>query len=153
MVAAPRYFTGAPDRMLNGVVLSLQLHSGENRSFTRFSMRPGLPLHSTLFGLVQSAAQYLASQSFNQEAFDRLSIGLTLLDNPMLHGTVGDPHLAGFEPARRAFLSWNATRPASSSTRTKTLKQCSMKLRAKPRSVNQQRPECIASQQSAVSRD
>ena len=36
--------------------------------------------------------------------FNSLSFGLALLSDPVLHGTVADPDLAGFDPKKRALL-------------------------------------------------
>jgi AmmeMemoRadiSam system protein B len=103
--AAPHYFVGAADGMLNGVVVLVQQPgSNEVRSFSRLSLRPGLPLQSTLFSLVQSAAHYLAGQRIAAEAVGGMGVALTFLHDPVLHGTVADPHLAGFDPRQRAFL-------------------------------------------------
>jgi AmmeMemoRadiSam system radical SAM enzyme/AmmeMemoRadiSam system protein B/AmmeMemoRadiSam system protein A len=104
--AAPRYFVGAPDGRLNGVVLQVQrLGSEELRSFTRLSLRPGLALQATLFGLVQAAAQYLGPGAINPQVLDTLPLGLTLLHDPVLCGSVAQPHLAGFDPQQRALLA------------------------------------------------
>jgi AmmeMemoRadiSam system protein B len=103
--AVPHYFLGAPDGMFNGVVLFVQRPgSNEVRTFSRFSLRPGLALQATLFGLVQAAAQYLASQGVSPEVLGNVPLGLTLLYDPVLHGTVAEPHLAGFDPRQRAVL-------------------------------------------------
>jgi AmmeMemoRadiSam system protein B/uncharacterized protein (TIGR00296 family) len=103
--AAPRYFGGAPDGMLAGVVLLLHRPgTREVRSFSRLSLRPGVPLHATLFSLLQSAAQYLAWQGVTPEALPSVQLGLVLLHDPVLHGTVAEPHAAGFDPARRVLL-------------------------------------------------
>jgi AmmeMemoRadiSam system radical SAM enzyme/AmmeMemoRadiSam system protein B/AmmeMemoRadiSam system protein A len=101
--AAPRYFAGAPDGRLNGVVLLVQRPgSDEVRSFSRTSLRPGLALQATLFGLVQSAAQYLGPIS--PAVLDTLPLGLTLLHDPVLCGSVAQAHLADFDPLERALL-------------------------------------------------
>jgi pyruvate formate lyase activating enzyme len=103
--AVPHYFLGAPDGTLHGVALFVQRPgSDEVRSFSRLSLRPGLALQATLFGLVQTAAQYLARQGVHPEAVGNLPVGLMLLHDPVLHGTVADPHLAGLDPAERALL-------------------------------------------------
>ena len=58
-----------------------------------------------LLGLVQNAAQFLASTpGLTMQDMESLPIGLALLHDPNLHGTVADPQLAGFEPRRRAIL-------------------------------------------------
>lgn len=99
------YFWGAPDGTVNGVILGLHLPgAAEATHFSQFSLRPGVPLQATLFALVQAAAQNLAGQRITQEAFNGLRLGVTFLHDPVLHGTVADPHLAGLEPQHRAVL-------------------------------------------------
>jgi AmmeMemoRadiSam system radical SAM enzyme/AmmeMemoRadiSam system protein B/AmmeMemoRadiSam system protein A len=103
--AAPHYFMGAPDGMLNGVVLFVQRPGSKDvRSFSRISLRPGLALQATLFGLVQAGAQNLAAQAINLQAVADAPVGLALLHDPVLHGTVKEPHLEGFDPTTRSFL-------------------------------------------------
>jgi AmmeMemoRadiSam system protein B/AmmeMemoRadiSam system protein A len=103
--AAPHYFFGLPDGTVNGVALVVQ-RPGTNEAvtFSRFSLRPGVALQATLFNLVQTAAQYLAAQGVGADALAGVPVGLALLHDPVLHGTVADPHLGGFDPARRALL-------------------------------------------------
>ena len=85
--------------MLSGVVLSVQLPgTNEVLTFSRLSLRPGLALQATLFGLVQSAAQILARRGTPLQVLETLPLGLALLHDPVLHGTVAEPHLAGLEP-------------------------------------------------------
>jgi AmmeMemoRadiSam system radical SAM enzyme/AmmeMemoRadiSam system protein B/AmmeMemoRadiSam system protein A len=103
--AVPPCFVGAADGTVNGLVLSLHHEQiQEAQSFSKFSLRPGLPLQATLFSLVQSAAQFLGSQGISPEELDALQIGVTVLHDPVLHGTVADPYLAGFDPQQRALL-------------------------------------------------
>ena len=78
--------------------------SREVASFHQLSLRQPLALQATLFSLVQGAAQHLASQGITPQVFDSLSFGLALLTEPMLHGTVADVDLAGFDPKKRALL-------------------------------------------------
>jgi AmmeMemoRadiSam system radical SAM enzyme/AmmeMemoRadiSam system protein B/AmmeMemoRadiSam system protein A len=104
--AMPSYYlAGAPDGTVNGLVLTLS-QPGDNQAlhFSQMSLRPGVPLQATLFGLVQAAAQSLASQGLAPEVLRNLQVGLTVLHDPALHGTVADPHLAGLDPQRRAAL-------------------------------------------------
>jgi AmmeMemoRadiSam system protein B/AmmeMemoRadiSam system radical SAM enzyme/AmmeMemoRadiSam system protein A len=102
--AVPHYFGNTPDGMVNGVIVSMQQAGGNDvQSLTRFSLRQGMPLHATLFSLVQSAAQSLSSQPSGL-SLDGLQIGLSFLHDPVLHGTVGDPHLAGFDSGERILI-------------------------------------------------
>jgi AmmeMemoRadiSam system protein B len=63
-----------------------------------------MALQATLFSLVQAAAQHLAARGATAETVDGLGVGLALLYDPVLHGTVAEPHLAGLEPRGRAVL-------------------------------------------------
>jgi AmmeMemoRadiSam system protein B/AmmeMemoRadiSam system radical SAM enzyme/AmmeMemoRadiSam system protein A len=104
--AMPSYYYGAaPDGTVTGAVLTLS-QPGEPQAlhFSQLSLRPGLPLQATLFGLTQAAAQALAAQRLAPEVLRTLQVGLTVLHDPILHGTVADPHLAGLDPHHRAAL-------------------------------------------------
>jgi AmmeMemoRadiSam system protein B/AmmeMemoRadiSam system radical SAM enzyme/AmmeMemoRadiSam system protein A len=104
--ATPAYYVwGAPDGMVNGLILSLRRpDNSEVIHFSQFSLRPGLPLQATVFSLAQAAAQTLGALGVPPEAVETMPLGLTLLHDPILHGTVADPHLAGFDPRHRAVL-------------------------------------------------
>ncbi len=93
------YLFGAPDGEVSGVVLALQ-HAGGARVFCQLSLRPGLPLQSTLFALCQSAAQVVAAEPGLAQA----RVGVTIMHDPVLLGTVAEHDLAGVDPAHRAFL-------------------------------------------------
>jgi AmmeMemoRadiSam system radical SAM enzyme/AmmeMemoRadiSam system protein B/AmmeMemoRadiSam system protein A len=99
------YFWGAPDGTVNGLVLSLHLPGAADVShFSQFSLRPGVPLQATLFSLVEAAARHLAAQRPRPDQFQGLQVGLVVLHDPVLHGTVADPHLADLDPRYRALL-------------------------------------------------
>jgi AmmeMemoRadiSam system protein B/AmmeMemoRadiSam system protein A len=104
--ATPNYYLwGAADGLVNGVVLTLQhRQTGEALYFSQFSLRPGVPLQATLYGIAQAAGQHLTARGAGPEAIDVLQVGLTLLHDPVLHGTIADPHLAGFHPEQRALM-------------------------------------------------
>ncbi len=58
--ATPNYFLlGAPDGNVSGAILTIQLgqDAARVRHFCELSLRPGLPLQSTLYAMCQSAAQ------------------------------------------------------------------------------------------------
>jgi AmmeMemoRadiSam system protein B/AmmeMemoRadiSam system protein A len=104
--ATPNFYVwGAPDGTVSALVLTvLRSDTGEALHLSQTSLRPGLPLQSTLFALVQAAAQALAARRITADGFNAVHIGVTLLYEPMLHGTVANPHLAGLDPRRRAAL-------------------------------------------------
>jgi AmmeMemoRadiSam system radical SAM enzyme/AmmeMemoRadiSam system protein B/AmmeMemoRadiSam system protein A len=100
------YFAGAPDGNVNGVILSVQTPrdggTPETTHFCQLSLRPGLPLQSTLFTLSQHAARLLASMP--AEVVPAVRLRVSLLHDPMLHGTALETDLDGFDPRHRAFL-------------------------------------------------
>jgi AmmeMemoRadiSam system protein B len=107
--STPNYYqTGAPDGNVAGVILTLErsVHDGarDQAHFCQVSLRPGVALQSTLFTLCQTAAQMLASTWMANGAQPAIEIGVTVLHDPMLHGTVGDPDLAGVDPRQRALM-------------------------------------------------
>lgn len=102
----PSYFLmGAADGNVNGVVLSLRRpQATEPLVISQLSLRHGLPLQSTLFQLTQTAAQHLTAEPGATGALSGIETGVGILHDPVPHGTVADPHLAGFDPKHRAVL-------------------------------------------------
>src|SRR5262249_45349530 len=109
----PNYYCfGAPDGTVSGVILILRglpsaahpTGDGEAQHFCQISLRPGVPLQSTLSALSRDAAQALPSRRLPAEAFADVRLDVVVLHDPALHGTVADPDLAGVEPRRRALL-------------------------------------------------
>jgi AmmeMemoRadiSam system protein B len=72
--------------------------------FFQFSLRPGLPLQSTLFSLCRACSQTLAGLNLDQEQLEALNVDLVVLSDASMHGTLRDPDLAGIEPSRRAVM-------------------------------------------------
>jgi AmmeMemoRadiSam system protein B/AmmeMemoRadiSam system protein A len=104
--ATPNYYLfGVSDGHVSGAILVVRRQrSRPTLTFSQISLRPGMPLQSTLFTLAQTAAQALANQGSDAEELDALEVGVTVLHDPAMHGTVADPHLAGLESERRAVL-------------------------------------------------
>ncbi len=98
------YLPGAADANVCGVVLTLARPDRDPLHCSQLSLRHGLPLQATLFTLTQAAAQQLAAERPTAQTVADLRAGVSLLSDPMLHGTVGDPHLAGLDPRHRAVL-------------------------------------------------
>ena len=99
----PNYYVfGASDGNVTGLALTLHLGQGrEPHHFVQISMRPGVPLQATLFPLCEQAAQVLRSSNAR---LDSIRVGLTVLNDPAMHGNVRQPDLRGVEPERRALL-------------------------------------------------
>jgi AmmeMemoRadiSam system protein B len=102
--ATPSYYIpGVSDGTVHGLALTLKPQASPHIHFFRLSMRPGMPLQSTLFGVTQSAADALRSGQIRASS-GNLSLGVAILYDPAMHGTVDDPDLRGIDPARRALL-------------------------------------------------
>jgi AmmeMemoRadiSam system radical SAM enzyme/AmmeMemoRadiSam system protein B/AmmeMemoRadiSam system protein A len=105
-VSTPSYYSGgAPDGNLSGVIISVSVPGGTGeQSLGQISLRPGVPLQSTLNALANSVAQSLAAQRISREMLYDLKIDILLLHDAALHGTIADPHLDGLDPRHRAIL-------------------------------------------------
>jgi AmmeMemoRadiSam system protein B/AmmeMemoRadiSam system protein A len=104
--ATPNYYlTGVPDGTVNGIVARVHTR-GNNDGFSQLqiSLRPGIPLQSSLFALAQATVQKLAAQGFPAQRLDDLEVDLTVFCDPAMHGTVAKPDLRGLDSKRRALL-------------------------------------------------
>ena len=107
------YAVQAPDGMVNAISLAVRHADGPDLvRLSRLSLRPGLPLQATLFGLVEQAAKKLDPGTVEDDALGGLRVDLAVMWDPAMHGTVRDPDLRGFDPAGRALLVREGTRTA-----------------------------------------
>ncbi len=94
------YAPDAPDGTVHAISLAVRRADGEEAlRLSRLSLRPGVPLQATLFGLVEQAARH-----DTVSAAERTRIELTVLWDPAMHGTANEPDLRGFDPSARALL-------------------------------------------------
>ncbi len=102
--ATPNYYLpGCPDGTVEGLALSVWFDGqAEPSTFSQLSLRPGVPLQASLFGLCDTAAKMLARGGAAD--WNRMRVGLTVLYDPAMHGTAADADLAGLDPGRRALL-------------------------------------------------
>ena len=102
--ATPSYYVPElPDATVNAIVLSMQWGAeGDVRqgNAMQVSVRPGVPLQSTLFQMCQSVAQILAKQRYS----GAFQVGLTIGTDPALHGVGTDVHLEGVDTQRRCLV-------------------------------------------------
>lgn len=102
--ATPSYYvSGVSDGTVNGAALTLKPQNGNAIHFFRMSMRPGMPLQSTLFSLTETAAKALRSGQVAIPA-GNVAVSVALLSDPAMHGTVAEPDLRGVDPTRRALM-------------------------------------------------
>lgn len=105
------YLLGCADGTVHGVSMALRLpDSPDAPRFSRLSLRPGLPLQATLYGLAERAAKALAIHGIDPGALVGLQVELTILWDPAMHGTVMEPDLDGIDPAGRAVLVLEGTK-------------------------------------------
>ena len=102
--ATPSYYLGgAHDGDVLGVTLTIHSpEGGATLELSKLGLKPPMPLQSTLFELVQTAANTLRRQRITPETLVRLQVSLAVLDDPALHGTTEEPDLTGIDPATRA---------------------------------------------------
>jgi AmmeMemoRadiSam system radical SAM enzyme/AmmeMemoRadiSam system protein B/AmmeMemoRadiSam system protein A len=104
--ATPNYYlTGCDDATVQGVILTVTLPgSSLANAFPQISIRPGVPVQSTLFQLCEAAARWLGQQASPTDDLASLQVSVGVLHDSSLHGTIADPVLLGLDPARRAIL-------------------------------------------------
>ncbi len=104
--ATPRYYLPtAFDGGVNGLVLSIQLAGSDQRiDCSQVSLRPDMPLQSTLFGLTKAAAGGLQTAGVAPAAVPTAAVGLTVLWDPAMLGGTDKADLSGVDPRRRALL-------------------------------------------------
>jgi AmmeMemoRadiSam system protein B/AmmeMemoRadiSam system protein A len=104
--AVPQYsLAGVPDGTVNGLALTLRRPVTPNGlHVSQLSLRPGVALQATLFQLTQAAALQLGGQEPATGDPGAVAVGMTVLYDAALHGTVAEPHLVGLDPRRRAVL-------------------------------------------------
>jgi AmmeMemoRadiSam system radical SAM enzyme/AmmeMemoRadiSam system protein B/AmmeMemoRadiSam system protein A len=103
--ATPSYYIDGPDGSVYGAALSLSMQGGPPLAhLSKLSLRPELPLQSTLFSLTETAAQALRSSALPLPRGAAVQMELTLLTDPAMHGTIENPDLRGFDAATRAVV-------------------------------------------------
>ncbi|MGM0488181.1 MAG: AmmeMemoRadiSam system protein B [Planctomycetota bacterium] len=105
--ATPNYYVPAcQDLNVQGVLLSLELPSRDGTSqFARLSLRPGLPLQSTLFQLCEAAVAWCRKSHVQFGEATDSSAHVSVLYDSAMHGTVADPDPRGIDPGRRAVIA------------------------------------------------
>jgi AmmeMemoRadiSam system radical SAM enzyme/AmmeMemoRadiSam system protein B/AmmeMemoRadiSam system protein A len=103
--ATPSYYLpDCLDGMVHGAALTVY-RDGDRQPVhvAQVSLRPSIPLQATLLNLAEAAARLFSNRrSADTAAANR--VGLTILSDPAMHGTVGDPDLRGATPDRRALI-------------------------------------------------
>lgn len=103
--ATPSYYVpGVSDGTVNVVALTLKPVGSSNAfHFARTSMRPGMPLQSTCYSLSETAANAIKSGQLRLPN-GSLTVGLSILQDPAMHGSVAAPDLRGLDPTQRCLM-------------------------------------------------
>ena len=110
--ATPSYYLpGAFDGSVCGAALTVTgQESDQELACGQISVRPDMPLQSTLFNLTKAAVRALTIQRVTIDKLHTATIGLTVLLDPAMHGTADQPKLEGVDPKTRAVLVVDASR-------------------------------------------
>jgi AmmeMemoRadiSam system radical SAM enzyme/AmmeMemoRadiSam system protein B/AmmeMemoRadiSam system protein A len=100
--ATPSYFAfGLPDGNIHGLAVGLLAPDGtEFIQGNRIALKNSMPLQSTLFAMAEGLAQAVRQNRIPAEQVANCRVGLTILCEPSLHGTVAEPDLRGVDPKR-----------------------------------------------------
>ncbi len=100
------YLPDGFDGGVQGLVVSVKLpDSQESINCSRVNIRPEMPLQATLLDLLKTAAGALQARRISQDSLQMISVGLTVLWDPAMHGTLSEPSLSGVQPRQRAVLA------------------------------------------------
>ena len=102
------YLPGVTDGMVNGLAMSISHPSRtEPIHLTRISLRPPMPLQSSLYSLAENASQVLKSQGITAAECE---IDLTVLYDPATQGSLTTPAIEGLHKGHRAIMANGANR-------------------------------------------
>jgi len=112
--ATPNYYlTGGYDGSIHGLAITVRLPQSSQRiECSKVLLQAGMPLQATLFNLTELSARVLQARRVSAATLQTAPIGLTVLLDPALHGTVAAPDLQGVDPRHRAVLVADAARLA-----------------------------------------
>jgi AmmeMemoRadiSam system radical SAM enzyme/AmmeMemoRadiSam system protein B/AmmeMemoRadiSam system protein A len=123
--ATPHYYMpGGPDGDVTGLALAVSWPgASEPLTVMQLSLRPGVPLQSSLFQLCETLARRLQAARLDSAALQALSVKLALFTDPAMHGSVDEPDLRGVDPTRRALVVFEQGRAAIAFDRAATPEQ------------------------------
>ena len=111
--ATPSYYVpGVSDGTANGVALTLK-PAGTDQAINLFNlaMRPGMPLQSTCYKLCEAAANALKNGQIRLPN-NNVTVSLSVLSDPAMHGSVANPDIRGIDPQKRAVMVMEGNKSA-----------------------------------------
>ncbi|MCA9246380.1 MAG: AmmeMemoRadiSam system radical SAM enzyme [Planctomycetales bacterium] len=112
--AMPSYYvTDCSDGMVAGAAIGFRVPGlASDTMVSKLSLRPGLPMQSTLYSLAEATARTLTSAGVTASALDEMQPSVTILFDTAMHGTLAAPDLAGVSSDHRALLIAQGNRSA-----------------------------------------
>ena len=103
--ATPSYYvSGVSDGNVNGIALTIKPENSEaGVNFFQMSMRPGMPLQASCMKLCEAAANALKSGQVRLPS-PNVSMAISLLHDPAMHGSVAQPDTRGIDPKTRCVM-------------------------------------------------
>ncbi|MBC8350597.1 MAG: AmmeMemoRadiSam system radical SAM enzyme [Planctomycetes bacterium] len=119
--ATPSYYVnGVSDGNVNGIALTLKPEGAPTGvNFFQLSMRPGMPLQASCMKLCEAAANALKSGQVRLGS-PNVSIAISLLYDPAMHGSVAQPDIRGIDPNSRCVMITEGNKSAWVFDPTKT---------------------------------
>jgi AmmeMemoRadiSam system protein B/AmmeMemoRadiSam system protein A len=103
--SASYFLPGCPDGNVYGLtIIVAEPGQPESVEVSRLSLRPPMPLQSTLFAMAQGAAAAIQARSKSRLIPQSLNLALAVLYDPTLHGSVAEPDWRGIDNERRCVL-------------------------------------------------
>ncbi len=109
--ASSYFIPGVPDGMVNALAVSLPGVAGGAVHVMRLSLRPGVPLQSTLHAMSTAVAENIKQGSFNPADLTG-NFGITVGYDPAMHGLATEPDLKGVDTSERSILVIEQSRTA-----------------------------------------
>ncbi len=103
--ATPHYYVpGIRDGSVAGISMEFRLPGLVSQRLMQMSLRPGIPLQSTLFNQAEAIAKHLVQCGANVETLAQLQLGVTIISDVATHGTVAQFDSQGVDPKMRAIV-------------------------------------------------
>jgi AmmeMemoRadiSam system radical SAM enzyme/AmmeMemoRadiSam system protein A len=107
------YLPGGFDGSINGLAMAVGQPDREPLvECSKLSVRPEMPLQSSLISLTEAAARAVLARRVDPTLLQTARVALSVLLDPAMHGTADQPELGGIDPKQRAVLVMDRSRAA-----------------------------------------
>ena len=100
--ALPNYYLHeVEDGMVNGISLTANTPDGKSINVSKITIRPPMPLQSTLFGLCEDLVNGMRRSDMDPAT---AQVDVAFFEDPAIHGTTQQPDLRGVDEERSVLL-------------------------------------------------